>query len=151
MASWVWGTPRSYREPYQESKEPGKSQESSFSPEKSESSARNVLEHCRDGGANCLLTTIPIFCAAQHDVRDGGHLCSTLWWLFDPVCVLVVYNDNSTRALSSTSLKCCMPSTEAIDSGKNSRMPMMVQGYFMQARFIEIHQIFTEKKCPILF
>jgi hypothetical protein len=30
------------------SKEPGKPEESGFSPKKSECSARNVLEHCRD-------------------------------------------------------------------------------------------------------
>ena len=48
----VWGTGGSRREPYQESKEPGEPQESDFSPKKkSESSVRNVLEHCRDGGA----------------------------------------------------------------------------------------------------
>ena len=43
-------TARSCREPYQESKEHGKPQESDFSPKKSESSARNVLKHCRVGG-----------------------------------------------------------------------------------------------------
>ena len=55
MACWVWGTARTCGEPYQETKEPGKPQESGFLPRKSESSARNVLEHCRDGGANCQL------------------------------------------------------------------------------------------------
>ena len=49
-----------------------------FHQKKSESSERNMLEHCRDGGANCLLTTTPVSCA-------GGHLYSTLWWLFHPV------------------------------------------------------------------
>ena len=39
-----------------------------------ESSTRNVLEHCRDGGANCLLTTTPVCCAAQHHVGDRGML-----------------------------------------------------------------------------
>ena len=38
------GTARSFWEPYQESKESGEQQESGFSPKKSESSARNVLE-----------------------------------------------------------------------------------------------------------
>ena len=56
-----------------------------FSQKKSESSARNVLEHCRDGGANCLLTTTMVSCGAQHHVGDGGHPYRTLWWLFDPV------------------------------------------------------------------
>ena len=41
MVSWVWGTARSHREPYQESKEPGIPQESGFLPKKSESRARN--------------------------------------------------------------------------------------------------------------
>ena len=49
-----------------------------FHQKKSESSARNVLEHCRDGGANCLLTTTPVTWATMHHVGDGGHLCSTL-------------------------------------------------------------------------
>ena len=73
------------REPYQESKKSGKSQESGFSLRESESSARNVLEHRRDGGANCLLTTTPVSCTAQHHVDDGGHPCSVLWRSFDPV------------------------------------------------------------------
>ena len=30
--------------------------------------------------------------------------------------------------------------------GKNSRMRMKVQGRLMQARFIEIHQVFAKKK-----
>ena len=53
-------------------------QESGFLPKMSESSARNVLENCRDGGANFLMTTSPVSCAAQHHVGDGGHPCSTL-------------------------------------------------------------------------
>ena len=75
---WV-GTARNRREPYQEIKEPGKPQESGFSLKKSESSVRNVLEHCRDGGTNCLLTATPGSCATQHHEGDGGHPCSTLW------------------------------------------------------------------------
>ena len=35
----------------------------------------NVLEHCRDVGAICLLTTTPVSCAAQHHVGDGRHPC----------------------------------------------------------------------------
>ena len=50
-----------------------------FRPKKSELSSRNVLEHCRDGGANCLLTTTPVSSTAQHHVDDGGRPCSTLW------------------------------------------------------------------------
>ena len=34
-----------------------------FRHEKTESTARNVLEHCRDGGANYLLTTTPVSCS----------------------------------------------------------------------------------------
>jgi hypothetical protein len=56
-------------------------------------------------------------------------------------------NENPTRALNPNSLKCCLPSTDAIDMpGKNSRMHMKVQGRLMQARFIEIHQVFANIK-----
>ena len=34
--------------------------------------------------------------------------CLTLW------CILVVYNETPTRALNATSLKCCLPSTDAM-------------------------------------
>ena len=50
------------------------------------------------------------------------------------------YNGNLTRALNTTSLKCCLPSTDAIDSREK------VQGRLMQARFIEIKQVFEKKK-----
>ena len=36
-------------------------QEYGFPPKKSELSSRNVQEHCRDGNANSLLTTILVF------------------------------------------------------------------------------------------
>ena len=39
---------------------------------KSESSVRIVLEHSRDGGANCLLTITPVSCAGLHHIDDGG-------------------------------------------------------------------------------
>jgi hypothetical protein len=35
--------------------------------------------------------------------------CLTLW------CVLMAHNENPPNALNTTSLKCCLPSTEAID------------------------------------
>ena len=50
-----------------------------FAKKKSESSDRNLLEHCRDGGANYLFTTTPVSCVAQRHIGDGGHPCSTLW------------------------------------------------------------------------
>ena len=50
-------------------REPREPLEFGFSPKHSESSAMNVLEHCRDGGANCLLTTTPVSWAAQHHRR----------------------------------------------------------------------------------
>ena len=56
-----------------------------FSPKKYESSARNVLEHCRDGGANCLLSTTPVSCGEQDHIGDRGHPCSTLLLVIDPV------------------------------------------------------------------
>ena len=41
----LWaGTARNHREPYRESKEPSKRQDSGFTPKKFESTARNVLE-----------------------------------------------------------------------------------------------------------
>ena len=55
------------------------------------------------------------------------------------------YNENPMRALNTTSLKCCLPLT-LLKGGKNSRMRMKVQGRFMQAHFVEIHQVFTKKK-----
>ena len=57
------------------------------------------------------------------------------------------YNENPTRALNSTSLKFCLPSTDAIDKRrKNSRMRMKAQGRLRQARFIEILQAFAKNK-----
>ena len=50
------------------------------------------------------------------------------------------YNENPTRVLNTASLKCCLPSTDAINWRNNSRMRMEVQGRLMQERFIEIHQ-----------
>ena len=38
-----------------------------------------MLVHCRDGGANCLLTITPFSCAAQHYVGDVGNLAGFLW------------------------------------------------------------------------
>ena len=85
-------------------------------------------------------------------VRKVSDLFAKTWWqrrnvvglLFGawlPLwCVLVVYNENPTRALSTTSLKCCLPWTEAIDRReKNSCMLMKVQG-------IEIHQVSAKRK-----
>ena len=52
-----------------------------------------------------------------------------------------------TRALNTTSLKCCLPSTDAIERWEqNSRMRIKVQGRLMQVLFIEIHQGFAKKK-----
>ena len=75
--TWIARNPR----------EPGKPQESGFFfyQKRLNQSAGNVLEHCRNGGVNCLLTSAPVSCAAQHHIGDGGHPCSTHWWLFDPV------------------------------------------------------------------
>ena len=54
------------------------------------------------------------------------------------------YNDNPTRALNTTSLKCYLSSTKAIDRQKSSRMRMKAQSRLMQERFIEIHQVFAK-------
>ena len=56
------------------------------------------------------------------------------------------YNVNPTNALNTTSLKCCLPSTDAIDRReKNSRMYMNVQGCLMQVHFFEIHHVFAKR------
>ena len=57
------------------------------------------------------------------------------------------YNENPMRALNTTSLKCCLPSADAIDrQGKNSHMHMKIQGPLMQARYTDICQVFATKK-----
>ena len=56
------------------------------------------------------------------------------------------YNENP-RALNTTSFKCCLQSTDAIDRwGKNTCMHIKDQGCLMQVHFIEIHQGFTKRK-----
>ena len=40
-------------------------------PKNSESSARDVLEHCHDGGTNCLLSTTPVSCAFKILIGTG--------------------------------------------------------------------------------
>ena len=70
---------------YQENRSLANNRSIGFHQKKSESSVRNVLEHCCDRGAKCLLTTAPVSCTARHHIGNVGHRCSTLWWLFDPV------------------------------------------------------------------
>ena len=41
--------------------------------------------------------------------------CLTLW------CILVVYNENQTRALNTILLKCCLPSTDATNNSEYIR------------------------------
>ena len=61
---------------------------------------------------------------------------------YDPEPVILFKMKNLMRALNTTSLKCCLPSTDAIDRWeKNSRMRMKVQG-----RLIEIHQVFPKNR-----
>jgi hypothetical protein len=61
--------------------------------------SKECAGYCRDGGANCLLITNSFFCAVLHHVGDGGHPCSTLWWLFDLVRTRDVLwkSDESTK------------------------------------------------------
>ena len=67
------------------------------------------------------------------------------------VTVLVVYNEIPMRAPNTTSLKCCLPSTDTIESReKNSRLRMKVNGSLIQVRFIKIHQVFAKKKGRML-
>ena len=58
------------------------------------------------------------------------------------------YNENPTRALNTTSLKCCLPSTDTIKRQEkiHACIHMKIQGCLMQACFIEIHQVFAKKK-----
>ena len=87
-------------------------------------------------------------CAAQHHVGDGWHPCSRLLFgnCLTVWCELVGYNKNPTRAPNTTSLKSCLPSTDAIDRrGKNSRMRIKFQSHLMQARFIQIDRVFEKK------
>jgi hypothetical protein len=76
----MWNSQKS-QGPYQESREPVEEQECGFLPKKSDSSARNVLEHCRGGGANFLLTTSPVCCTA-FDFLQIVFLASTFNYLF---------------------------------------------------------------------
>jgi hypothetical protein len=67
-------------------------------------------------------------------------------------CVLVVYNENPTRIINTTLLKCCLSSTDAIDrQEKNTRMRIRGQGCLMQARFIDIQQCSAQKKSSDTF
>ena len=81
-------------------------------------------------------------CGVQHILRVLGVRVAN-----DPKPVFFPYNENSTRALNITSLKCCLASTDAIDGlEKNLRMRMKVEDRLMQARFIEFHEVFEKKK-----
>ena len=53
------------------------------------------------------------------------------------------YNENPTRALNTASLKCCLPSTDAID--RRERIHAYVWR-FMQVHFIKIRQVFCKKE-----
>ena len=79
-----------------------------------------------DYGVHEVVVTV---CGVQHflgvRVRPGTHFPN---------------NENPTRALNTTSLKCCLLSIDAIERReKNSRMRMEVQGRIWQLRLIEIH------------
>ena len=96
---------------------------------------------------SCLLTTTPVFCAAQHHVGDIGHPCCTLWWLFDSVVrtrgVQWKFNESTKHYLTQMLLVINWSSWQA---GKNSRKRMKAQGRLMQVRFIEIHLVLATKK-----
>ena len=61
---------------------------------KSESGVRNVLEHCRDEGTNCLLTTTLVSCTAQYHIGDRGHPYNTLCWLFEPLFTMKIWQEH---------------------------------------------------------
>ena len=50
------------------------------------------------------------------------------------------YNENPSRAFKTTTLKCCLSSTNATDRRKNVFMLMEVQCRLMHAHFIGIYQ-----------
>ena len=118
----------------------------------------------------CLVLSLNFHCkkndGAVHMIQKFWQKTRLLWFarLLTPLiwlpvtsgcsCLKVGYfsnrprtNENLMRALNTTLLKCCLPSTVAINRReKNSCMCMKVQGCLMQARFIEIHQVFAKKK-----
>ena len=55
------------------------------------------------------------------------------------------FSNNENLALNTISLKCFLPSIGAIASREESRLHMQVEGRLMQARFIEIHQVFVKE------
>ena len=50
------------------------------------------------------------------------------------------YNENPTRVVNTTALKCYLPSNDVIDRREKSRHACEVQGHLMQARFIFLKQ-----------
>ena len=104
-------------------------------------------------GSGSYLYTQDSF-TSDYDVHEVGvTVCGVqhvLWVLgvrVRPGTRYFPYNDNPTRAPNNTSLKYCLPSTDAFDRReKNSRMRMKVQGRIMQASFIDIHQVFAKQK-----
>ena len=119
--------------------------------------------HCKEndgttGAAHLIQTSLAISpdirrvrSLANHRSLDFHQNRSELSLLLQLVCYFP-YNENPTRALNTTSLKCCLPSTDTTDRWeKNSHMRMKVQGCLMQVHFIEIQQLFAKKKSHIFF
>ena len=69
---------------------------------------------------------------------------------YDPKLVIFLTIKIQREHLTPHSNAVCHQLTLLTDR-KNSRMRMKVQGRLMQARFIEIHQVFAKKKSLILF
>jgi hypothetical protein len=72
-------------------------------------------------------------------------------WMYryDPEPVIFPYHENLTRALNTTSLKFCLPSTDTIDRwGKNSRIAY--EGSSLP-HGIALHEGFRKKKSQIVF
>jgi hypothetical protein len=98
-----------------------------------------------------LVTVIMLFMKSRSQFME-----SSMSWVcgYDPETESFhrfSYNENLMRALNTTSLKCCLPSTDAIVRWeKIDAMPMKVQGCLMQACFIEIHQVLQKKLTELI-
>ena len=99
----------------------------------------------RDGGADCLMTTTPISCAAQHHIGEGRHPSTTHWWLFDPVvCTRGVQwkSDESTKHYLTQILL-------AINwrySQARKKILVFIWRFKVASCISETHQVFSKKK-----
>ena len=76
--------------------------------------------------------------------------CDEFWvYRYNPEIKLIhhfPYNENPTRALNTTSLKCCLPSTDIDDKWEKFTHAYEGSTSLQQVHFSKIHQVFEEKK-----